>query len=187
MLKEFIKTEKKKWGLKLCGYLFWNKTIFDNLIILVVKPGWIVHAKYVFFFFLLTQRAYVMMHTNFLQTLLKLLCSIFLLLTSTLTAFINIFWCNLFMTHTSQQAFFFLFPAQYPLHPKGVDLKSAQSDLKGNITSSPDQIGQISILCPLFGCWNSEFWDMITISLSHLTYTPGTSGELAHRLPKTRT
>ena len=41
---------KKKWGLKLCGYLFWNKTIFDNLIILVVKPGWIVHAKYVFFF-----------------------------------------------------------------------------------------------------------------------------------------
>lgn len=82
---------------------------------------------------------------------------------------------------------FFLFPAQYPLHPKGVDLKSAQSDLKGNITSSPDQIGQISILCPLFGCWNSEFWDMITISLSHLTYTPGTSGELAHRLPKTWT
>ena len=43
---------KKKWGLKLCGYLFWNKTIFDNLIILVVKPGWIVHAKYVFFFFI---------------------------------------------------------------------------------------------------------------------------------------
>lgn len=49
MLKEFIKTEKKKWGLKLCGYLFWNKTIFDNLIILVFKPGWIVHAKYGFF------------------------------------------------------------------------------------------------------------------------------------------
>ena len=28
----------------------WNKTIFNNLIILVVKPGWIVHAKYGFFF-----------------------------------------------------------------------------------------------------------------------------------------
>lgn len=124
-----------------------------------------------FFFFWLTQRAYVMMHTNFLQTLLKLLCSIFLLLTSTLTAFINIFWCNLFMTHTSQQAFFFLFPAQYPLHPKGVDLKSARSDLKGIIMSSPDLISQSAFFVHFLDAeiQSSETWLQ---SLFHTLPTP---------------
>ena len=112
-----------------------------------------------------------MTHTKFLQTLLTLLCSIFLIVDINTYCFINIFWCNLFMTHTSQQAFFFLFPAQYLLHPKGVDLKSAQSDLKGNITSSPDQINQ-SAFCVHFldaEIQRSETWLQ---SLFHTLPTP---------------
>lgn len=75
------------------------------------------------------------------------------------------------MTHTSQQAFFFLFPAQYPLHPKGVDLKSAQSDLKGNITSSPDQISQSAFRVHFLDAeiQSSETW---LLSLFHTLPTP---------------
>lgn len=112
MLKEFIKTEKKKWGLKLCGYLFWNKTIFNNLIILVVKPGWIVHAKYGFFCVWLTQRAYVMTHTNFLQTLLKLLCSIFLIVDINTYCFYQHFLMQpLWPIPASRLSFFFSLPS----------------------------------------------------------------------------
>ena len=110
--------KKKKWGLKLCGYLFWNKTIFDNLIILVFKPGWIVHAKYGFFLWL-TQRAYVMMHTNFLQTLLKLLCSIFLIVDINTYCFYQHFLMQPLYDPYQPVSFLFSFPCPVPFASQG--------------------------------------------------------------------
>lgn len=110
---------KKKWGLKLCGYLFWNKTIFNNLIILVVKPGWIVHAKYGFFFLWLTQRAYIMTHTNFLQTLLKLLCSIFLIVDINTYCFYQHFLMQPLYDPYQPVSFLFSFPCPVPFASQG--------------------------------------------------------------------
>ena len=165
---------KKKWGLKLCGYLFWNKTIFNNLIILVVKPGWIVHAKYGFFFFVINSKSILNDAHKFSANTAE-------------TALFNFLDCwhqHLLLLSTFSDAtslwpipasrlsfFFFLFPAQYPLHPKGADLKSAQSDLKENITSSPDQISQ-SAFCVHFldaEIQSSETWLQ---SLFHTLPTP---------------
>ena len=123
------------------------------------------------FFLWLTQRAYIMMHTNFLQTLLKLLCSIFLIVDINTYCFYQHFLMQPLYDPYQPADFLFSFPCPVPLHPKGVDLKSARSDPKGNIMSSPDLISQ-SAFCVHFldaEIQSSETWLQ---SLFHTLPTP---------------
>lgn len=121
----------------------------------------------------LTQRAYVMMHTNFLQTLLKLLCSIFLIVDINIYCFYQHFLMQPLYDPYQLVGFLFSFPCPVPFASQGCWFKicPVRSQRKYHVITRSKLISQ-SAFCVHFldaEIQSSETWLQ---SLFHTLPTP---------------